>query len=274
MNRPGLAFDSETPLVGRALDVIRRGPLPTVELARQVFDLQNAPPGLAARLVYDLLGGDRRVSVDGDGVWSEVAAAPAVPASPRLADLEFAVVDVETTGSTREARIMEIACVHVSAGEIGGKYSTLVNPGCGIEPYIRRMTGIDEAMVAMSPRFADVADVVRRALEDRVFVAHNVRFDWRFVSDEMRRSRAEIASGDRLCTVRFAKRMVPGLRRFGLDSLIEYYGLHCPARHRAWGDAQVTAEVLLRLLEAADRRGVETWAQLERLLAGQPMGEA
>jgi DNA polymerase-3 subunit epsilon len=70
--------------------------------------------------------------------------------------------------------------------------------------------------------------------------------------------------------VRFAKRILPGLRRYGLDSLIQYYGLECRARHRAWGDALVTAEVLLRLLEAADRRGIETWAQLERLLSGQP----
>jgi DNA polymerase-3 subunit epsilon len=197
-----------------------------------------------------------------------------VVAAAELRSLEYAVVDVETTGSMQEDRVMEIACVHVADGKIGAKYSTLVDPGCWIPPYISRMTGIDEAMVRVAPRFSDVATVVRRALDGRVFVAHNVRFDWRFVADEMRRARAEAPSGDRLCTVRFAKRVLPGLRRFGLDALIEYYGLECRARHRAWGDALVTAEVLLRLLEAADRRGVETWAQLERLLGGQPVGTA
>jgi DNA polymerase-3 subunit epsilon len=277
LNSPGLEFDSEAPLVGRALELIRGGPRSTPELAREVFDLTHAPPGLAARLVYDLLGGDRRVAVSDDGVWSvasECVVADALAAtigdSPRLSDLEFAVVDVETTGSTGEDRVMEIACVHVAGGSIGARYSTLVDPGCWIPPYIRRMTGIDEAMVGAAPRFEEIAGVVRRALLGRVFVAHNARFDWRFVAGEMLRSSAEVPVGDRLCTVRFAKRILPGLRRYGLDSLIDYYDLECRARHRAWGDALVTAEVLLRLLEAADRRGVETWAQLERLLTGQP----
>lgn len=274
MTRPGLAFDADTPLVGRALELIRQAPRPTSELARAVFDLERAPPGLAARLVYGLLSGDRRVAVDPEGVWRVAPERPDpaddAAASPRLSELEFAVVDVETTGSTREDRVMEIACVHVAGGEIGSKYSTLVDPGCGIPPYIRRMTGIDEAMVREAPRFGQVAAVVRRALDGRVFVAHNVRFDWRFVADEMRKARSEEPAGDRLCTVRFAKRTLPGLRRYGLDSLIEYYGLECRARHRAWGDALVTAELLVRLLDAADRRGIETWAQLQRFLGGQP----
>ena len=167
---------------------------------------------------------------------------------------------------------MEIACVHVAGGEILGRYSTLIDPGCWIPERISRLTGIDVAMVCQAPRFEEVAVVIRRALNDRVFVAHNARFDWRFVADEMRRARAEVPRGDQLCTVRFAKRVLPGLRRWGLDSLIAYYGMECRARHRAWGDALVTAEILLRLLEAADRKGVCEWEQLQLWLAGQPSG--
>lgn len=274
MSRPGLDFESGAPLVARALDVISRGPVQTGDLAREVFDLRQAPSGLAARLVYDLLGSEGRVSVSEQGVWSIAPARhdTGERTSPRLADLEFAVVDVETTGSSGADRIMEIACVHVSAGSIGGRYSTLIDPGCWIPSYVSRLTGIDETMVEAAPKFEDVATVVRRALVGRVFVAHNVRFDWRFVAAEMERARAEVPTGEHLCTVRFAKRAVPGLRRFGLDSLIEYYGLDCKARHRAWGDALVTAEVLLLLLEAADRNGIETWDQLQLWLSRQPAG--
>jgi len=278
LSRPGLEFDAETPLVGRALELIREAPRPTAELARRVFDLKQAPAGLAARLVYDLLGGDRRVAVSDDGIWSVAPARPLSheadeeKSSALLSELEFAVVDVETTGSTREDRVMEIACVHVADGRIGAKYSTLVDPGCGIPSYISRMTGIDETMVQAAPRFGEISTVVRRALSGRVFVAHNVRFDWRFVASEMERTRSEVPGGDRLCTVKFAKRMLPGLRRWGLDALIEYYDLECRARHRAWGDALVTSELLLLLLEAADRRGVQTWDQLQRVLGGQPVG--
>ncbi|MFQ5528899.1 MAG: PolC-type DNA polymerase III [Gemmatimonadota bacterium] len=271
MSRPGLAFDSATPLLGKALERIRRGPVATGELAREVFELRQAPEGLAARLVYELLGTDGRVQVDDGGTWSVAAESENTRSTGTpLSDLEFAVVDVETTGSRREDRVMEIACVHVAGGSIRGRYSTLIDPGCWIPERISRLTGIDVSMVRSAPRFEDVAAVVRRALNERVFVAHNARFDWRFVAEEMRRARAEVPRGDQLCTVRFAKRALPGLRRWGLDSLIAYYGLECRARHRAWGDALVTAEVLLNLLEAADRRGISQWEQLQLWMGGQP----
>jgi len=273
VSHPGLAFDSATPLVSRALDRIRQGPVATTDLAHDVFELRQAPDGLAARLVYELLGSDHRVAVDDSGIWSLAHnRLQSRVTSPLLSDLEFAVVDVETTGSKREDRVMEIACVTVAGGSICGRYSTLIDPGCWIPDRISRLTGIDVAMVYGAPRFEAIATVVRRALNGRVFVAHNARFDWRFVSDEMLRARAEIPNGDRLCTVRFAKRALPGLRRWGLDALISYYGLECRARHRAWGDALVTAEILLNLLEVADRRGIADWEQLQCWLGGQPVG--
>ncbi len=272
MSHPGLAFDSATPLVGRAIDCIRRGPVATTELAREVFVLRQAPDGLAARLVYELLGSDHRVTVDADGVWS-VALVPGefVSTETPLSEIEFAVVDVETTGSSREDRVMEIACVNVVGGSICDQYSTLVDPGCWIPERISRLTGIDASMVGAAPRFKDIAAVVRRTLSGRVFVAHNARFDWRFLSNEMLRARADVPRGDQLCTVRFARRALPGLRRWGLDALISYFGLECRARHRAWGDALVTAEILLNLLEAADRRGISNWEQLQCWLSGQPV---
>ncbi|TFG66286.1 MAG: 3'-5' exonuclease [Gemmatimonadales bacterium] len=273
MSHPGLAFDSATPLVSRAINRIRQGPIATNELARDVFELRQAPEGLAARLVYELLGSDQRVAVDDGGIWSvALNRLESATCSSRLSDLEFAVVDVETTGSKRDDRVMEIACVTVAGGSICGRYSTLVDPGCWIPDRISRLTGIDVTMIQAAPRFEGIAAVVRRVLSGRVFVAHNARFDWRFVSDEMLRARAEIPSGDRLCTVRFAKRALPGLRRWGLDALISYYGLECQARHRAWGDAHVTAEILLNLLEVADRRGIADWDQLQCWLGGQPVG--
>lgn len=273
VSHPGLAFESATPLVGRAIDLIRQGPVATTDLACEVFKLSQAPDGLVAGLVYELLGTDHRVTVDDRGVWSVAPEREEFPASATLlSEIEFAVVDVETTGSKREDRVMEIACVTVVGGSICGRYSTLVDPGCWIPDRIRRLTGIDASMVESAPRFEGIAAVVRRALSGRVFVAHNARFDWRFVSDEMLRARAEIPSGDKLCTVRFARRALPGLRRWGLDALISYYGLECRARHRAWGDALVTAEILLNLLESADRRGIGDWEQLQRWLGGQPIG--
>ena len=257
-------------MVQRALETVGQKPMDTPDLAREVFGLMQAPPGLASRLVFDLLGEDSRFSVDAQGVWSLVER-PVLAGRTRLSDTKFAVVDVETTGSsvTKGARIVEFSAVFVEDGDIRGEYTTLVNPEAWIPGWITRLTGIEPQMVDGAPRFRDIAAQVRAALEGRVFVAHNVGFDWRFVAEELRMANSIIPEGPRLCTVRMARRVLPGLRRRGLDSLSRYYDVEIVNRHRAGDDARATAVILLRMLEAADRQGIVYWDQLEDWIAGR-----
>ncbi|MCL7967658.1 MAG: 3'-5' exonuclease [marine benthic group bacterium] len=271
LSEPGVGFRPQSELVRRAVETIDRAPIATQELAREVFGIQMAPAGLASRLVFDLLADDHRVTVDTAGVWSR-AVRPHAVRDRRLSEIEFAVVDVETTGGSpaRGDRIVEFACVHVRNGELSRGFETLVNPGLEIPRWITGLTGIDDRLVEPAPRFEDVADRVRSELEGRIFVAHNVSFDWRFVSEELRHSRAEVPEGERLCTIRLARRAVPGLRRRGLDALARYYGVEIEGRHRAGGDAWATAVILVRMLEAASRQGIESWQALEAWLAGRP----
>lgn len=273
LSQPGVGFEQQSALVQRALDTIARGPIATEELAREVFGLQAAPAGLAARLVFDLLGADQRVQVDRLGVWSPAERLPHI-SDRRLEEIEFAVVDVETTGGSpaRGDRIVEFACVRMKGGRITGGFETLVNPGLNIPRWITGLTGIDDELVEPAPRFGEIADQVREELAGRVFVAHNVSFDWRFVAEELRMSSSEVPTGDRLCTVKLARRAVPGLRRRGLDSLARYYGVEIDGRHRAGGDARATATILARMLDEASRTGIETWVDLEAWLAGRPVG--
>lgn len=270
MSADGLRFAGHTPLVQRALETVGQKPMDTPDLAREVFGLMQAPPGLASRLVFDLLGEDSRFSVDAQGVWSLVER-PVLAGRTRLSDTKFAVVDVETTGSsvTKGARIVEFSAVFVEDGDIRGEYTTLVNPEAWIPGWITRLTGIEPQMVDGAPRFRDIAAQVRAALEGRVFVAHNVGFDWRFVAEELRMANSIIPEGPRLCTVRMARRVLPGLRRRGLDSLSRYYDVEIVNRHRAGDDARATAVILLRMLEAADRQGIVYWDQLEDWIAGR-----
>jgi DNA polymerase III subunit epsilon len=99
-----------------------------------------------------------------------------------------------------------------------------------------------------------------------VFVAHNVSFDWRFISSEIERVTRRRLDGRKLCTVRLARRLLPQLRRRNLDSLANFYGIDNNARHRAGGDAIATAHILLRLLDAARDRGCSSLDDVERLL--------
>ena len=267
---PGLRFSGSSSLVARAIEELRKGPRSSPRLARDVLGVRTGPDALAETLVGELLAEHEAVARDEAGRWrlQETSVAP----ETRLEELDYVVVDVETTGASPASgdRITEIAAIEVTGGEVVGEFSTLVNPGRPIPPWISRLTGITAEMVEDAPPFEEVADLVRERLEGRVFVAHNVPFDWRFVSHEMRRARSLLPRGPRLCTLRLARRALPGLRRKGLDGVTRYFDVEIDGRHRAAGDALATASVLLRLLEVSDRRGVSRWREMEEWLSGAP----
>jgi DNA polymerase-3 subunit epsilon len=253
----GLSAHPESTLVERVLKVLGFGPATPDSLCHDVIGLPGAPAAVCDRIAIALLGADPRVRRLADGRWGLV---PEAQGSPLLDDCAFAVVDVETTGMRAGGsdRITEIAIVVVHGGRREVVFDSLVNPGRPIPPAICAITNITNDMVREAPPFHAVADQVLAALAGRIFVAHNARFDWGFVSAELRRARDLALDGPRLCTVRLARRLVKGVVSCGLDSLQRFFGLENHARHRAAGDALVTAEVLARLLRLAHQEGART----------------
>ena len=163
--------------------------------------------------------------------------------------MEFAVVNIETTGSTpQSAGITEIAIVIHNGVEVTGKYVTLINPRHKIPPFIVNMTGISDEMVAGAPLFEEVAPQIYNLLNGRVFVAHNVSFDYSFVHYLLGRSGFQW-SAPKLCTIKLSRRVFPGLEKYGLGSLTRDLGIRIEGRHRAWGDAAATAQVLTMAIE-------------------------
>ena len=186
------------------------------------------------------------------------------PASESLEHARFAVVDVETTGVRAQVggRILEVAVAILEGGTIHLAFQALLDPGTPIPLWVARLTGITDGMVAGRPRFGDVVAGFGRALDAAVFVAHNARFDWRFLAAEYALAGVPAPGGKPLCTVRLTRRLVPELRHRGLDHVAAFFGIENPARHRAFGDALATAHVLRALIERARERGVETLEQL------------
>ncbi|HZK78029.1 MAG TPA: 3'-5' exonuclease, partial [Gemmatimonadaceae bacterium] len=166
--------------------------------------------------------------------------------------------------------ITEIAAVVVRNGKIAEVFETLVNPQRPIPSFVSKITNITWDMVKHAPTFAHVAEDVMKALEGNVFVAHNAAFDWKFVSHEVSRATGSRLVGERLCTVRLARELLPGLPRRSLDHLANHYGVEINGRHRAGGDAIATAHCLIRLLGDAEERGCTTWEDLDVVLRGQP----
>ncbi len=151
---------------------------------------------------------------------------------------QLVFIDLETTGANPLIdRITEIGLIEVVNGETR-RWSTLVNPQRAIPAFIQGLTGIDNAMVADAPTFAEVADELRARLHGKVFIAHNARFDYGFVKNEFKRLGQHFQT-DVLCTVRLSRKLYPEHHKHNLDSLIARHGLHADDRHRALADAEL-----------------------------------
>jgi DNA polymerase-3 subunit epsilon len=164
----------------------------------------------------------------------------------------YAVVDIETTGGHASANgITEIAIYLHDGREITQFYQTLINPGIPIPYYITTLTGISNEMVADAPPFEAVAPLIHDLLKDRIFVAHNVNFDYSFVKHQLAQTGFELQT-KKLCTVRLGRKIFPGLPSYSLGNLCRHLGISIKDRHRAGGDAEATA-TLFGLLLAADK---------------------
>ncbi len=183
-------------------------------------------------------------------------------------DAPVAIVDVETTGGQAGwHRVTDVAIVAMRGGEVESEWHSLVNPGVPIPPSIQVLTGITAHMVADAPRFEDLAGEILRRLEGRMFVAHNVRFDYGFIRTELRRA-GHAFSAPQVCTVRLSRHLYPDGGRHNLDAVMARHGIACDTRHRALPDARVLArfwrvlreawpaERLERALETVSRRPV------------------
>lgn len=257
----------ETLLTRRAVDYLVAGPADARTLIAHVCQLPSMPAAVAEHMAIALFAGHRRFVREPDGRWG-LARELTFPTPDALAGLSYAVVDVEATGGRVIGgdRITEVAVVEVNNGIATTVFDTLVNPERSIPPWVSRLTNISWEMVKDAPVFAEICDQLLGVLDGRVFVAHNANFDWRFLSMEIERATRRTLAGRRLCTVRLARKLLPGLRRRSLDYVSLHYGVEITRRHRAGGDAFATAQVFLRMMEDARREGCESWHDLQRLL--------
>jgi len=181
--------------------------------------------------------------------------------------MKLAFIDLETTGgSSTGDRITEIGLRLWENGEVVEDWQTLVNPEQSIPPFIEKLTGITNAMVADAPTFEDVAERFREKIGDAVFVAHNARFDYGFVKAEFRRIGKAFAAPV-LCTVKLSRRLYPEYRRHNMDALIERHGLDPGPRYRAMGDV----ESMFQFFECTRaEHGVEPVAETIQALLKRP----
>ncbi len=176
---------------------------------------------------------------------------------------QYTIIDIETTGGRASRdKITEIAIIVHDGEKIIETYETLINPECYIPYGITQLTGISQDMVAEAPKFYEVAKKIVELTEGRVFVAHNVRFDYTFIREEYQRLGFTF-SRRQLCTVRLSRQAFPGLSSYSLENLIRHFQIDVDARHRAMADAKATTDLFERILQKKENR--ETADQLINL---------
>jgi DNA polymerase-3 subunit epsilon len=160
----------------------------------------------------------------------------------------YAIVDIETTGGQMaQGSITEIAVYIHNGNEIVHRYEQLVRPFYYIPRHITMLTGIDNDMVADAPTFEEIAADIFELLQDKIFVAHNVNFDYSFIKQHLANSGYEF-SAPKLCTVRMSRKIFPGLRSYSLGNICAYLDIPIHNRHRAAGDTAATAILFEKLL--------------------------
>ncbi len=255
MERPGWRYVSPS-LFGF---VKEREPVSPEVVAAEFLSLANSN-GDARPLIERVIGEDPRFLWEGEYLRTvDVSQLP-------LEEAPFVVFDLETTGtSAKEGGITEFGAVKISRGEVVEEFSTLVNPEAPISPFVIRLTGITNEMVADAPKIGEVLPRFEEFVEGSVLVAHNSPFDCSFVKAARR---GKPLPNPVLDTLRLARILVPGLPRYRLSSLAAHLGIRQMPNHRALSDASATAGILLKLLGMLDDAGVRTVGEAAALRGG------
>ena len=161
----------------------------------------------------------------------------------------YAILDIETTGGQfNEEGITEIAIYKFDGHEIVDQFISLVNPEIPIQPFVVKLTGINNAMLQSAPKFFEVAKRIIEMTNDCVVVAHNADFDYRILRTEFRRLGYNF-NVKTLCTVELSKKLLPEQPSHSLGKLVRALGIPMADRHRASGDAMATVKLFKMLLD-------------------------
>ena len=162
--------------------------------------------------------------------------------------MKFAVLDVETTeGDPTRGRVMEVAVLALNGSEERLRWDTLVQPRCRVPRFIQKLTGIEDSMLLGAPTFSGTVRTIETLTQDRIVVAHNVRFDMTALAHEFART-GLVFERSTLCTERLGRRLVHNLDHYNLGSLCRYFGISLVGAHRAMADAEATAELLKKYI--------------------------
>jgi DNA polymerase III subunit epsilon len=235
-------------------------PVSPEEISTEFLSL-TSPNGDARSIVERLVEDDSRFFWEGENLRTAHAGSLALDEAP------YVVFDVETTGPAagKGGAITEFGALKLVRGEVIDQFSTLVNPGRPIDPFVVRLTGITDRMVSDAPPVSEVMPRFEEFVEGCVLVGHNVQFDCSFVTA----ARGAPLPNEVLDTLKLARCLVPGLKRYRLSALVNHFGVRQAPNHRAFSDAAATTEVFRKLLKLLRSAGIKSVGEAAAIRGGR-----
>ena len=168
----------------------------------------------------------------------------------------YAIIDIETTGGDYdEEGITEIAIYQYDGFKITDQFCSLINPKKQIQPFVKKLTGINEKMLEKAPVFFEVAKRIVEITRNCIIVAHNAAFDYRILRTEFKRL-GYVFERETICTINLSKELLPEQKEFSLGKLVNNLGIPFSIRHRAFGDAQATLKLFELLIEKDVKKNI------------------
>ena len=186
-----------------------------------------------------------------------------------LEEIRFVVLDVETTGFYPEKdRICEISMAALKNLEVVNSFTSLVNPGVEIPYSVFKVHGIDNDMVARSPSFEEIANIVMDFISESVLVGHNIEFDFGFLKEEMQRAGYNIGDFLLIDTVVLSRKLY-SIGNYKLQTVAKHLNIYSDTFHRAEKDVEVTVKIfqnIIRLLQ--DEYGIKSLREIFEFIKG------
>ncbi len=170
-------------------------------------------------------------------------------------------LDIETTGlDPDQDTIIEIGAVLFTDRRVEDEFSTLINPGRRIPPFITQLTGITDQMVIRAPSIREILQDLKIFVGDAPILGHNIRFDLSFLNRQ-----GLFRNNPILDTYEMASVLIPNAGRYNLGALAQALSIPFPATHRATDDAHATRGLFLRLYEEALQMPIFLLAEIIRM---------
>lgn len=167
----------------------------------------------------------------------------------KISEADYSVIDFETTGtSSKSGRVIEIGITRISNFKIVDTYQSMINPGLSIPYFITQLTGISDQDVSGAPYFEDIAAEIIEFMDNSIITAHNLAFDYGFLKSELERNSLPEPENEKICTLKLARKLYPELKSKSLSNLTNSLKIRHKNIHRALGDSNATAKLLLKMI--------------------------